>query len=419
MKKYNLLAAAIAVSVAVMSCTNDQTATKETNPITTATTNTTPLLPEEGGVAAHIDSNYHVLPQHDTIGRALSKTNKTVDSDMDHSRPPKPTKRVVGLTVQGDFDGDGSPENWTENYLSQRTKEPIKRDLDAAIDQLQQNIPAQEPLTTLQADQSTLNPLQISNDAYQYGLAYLKNEGDLDGDGADELSYVIDNIDQSNINKMYVVSYKNGVWKELYSFTIRESTLPIYSIKNKERFIHKLEGDKILVKFVNEQAFEEYQIVELKKGNKKPTSNLPMEQRMLVIGDSVTIPSFSIHFQPTPEINKILKEGKEKIEISWTIAGEAQKKIDVTQKDYYNSEEGIIYLKNTTIEMPTDERKITLSGNVSQEAFRALIEPDMEMTLNFYSSRLSSKNNIFESDALIEPISVLRGKTKQIKLAKL
>lgn len=419
MKKYNLLAAAIAVSVTVMSCTNDTATTKDENAITTTTTNTTPLLPEKRGLAAHIDSNYHVLPKHDTIGQALSKTNKTVDSDMDHSRPPKPTKRVVNLTVKGDFDGDGSPENWNENYLSQLTQKPIKRDLYAAIDQLQQNIPAQEPITTLQADKSTLNSLQISNDAYQYGLAYLKNEGDLDGDGADELSYVIDNIDQSNINKMYVVSYKNGAWKELYSFTIRESTLPIYSIKNKERFIHKLEGGKMLVKFVNEQAFEEYQIVDLKKGINKPMSNLPMEQRMLVMGDSITIPTFTIHFQPTPEINKILKEGKEKIEISWTIAGEAQKKVNVTKKDYYNSEEGIIYLKNTIIEMPTDERKITLSGNVSQEAFRALIEPDMEMTLNFYSSRLSSENNIFASEALIEPISVLRGKTKQIKVAKL
>jgi hypothetical protein len=58
------------------------------------------------------------------------------------------------------------------------------------------------------------------------GLSYLKNEGDLNGDGGDEISYVGNWADWSSCNTWHIMTYKNNKWKELYSFPMREWQLP-------------------------------------------------------------------------------------------------------------------------------------------------------------------------------------------------
>ncbi|MEO6630400.1 MAG: hypothetical protein ABIN13_01720, partial [Mucilaginibacter sp.] len=68
--------------------------------------------------------------------------------------------------------------------------------------------------------------LKITTNPQLLGLAYLKNEGDLDGDGGDEVSYVINWADWSNVNTWHIDTYKHGKWKDLYSFSIRDWQLP-------------------------------------------------------------------------------------------------------------------------------------------------------------------------------------------------
>ncbi|UOE46459.1 hypothetical protein MTO98_18835 [Mucilaginibacter sp. SMC90] len=58
------------------------------------------------------------------------------------------------------------------------------------------------------------------------GLLYLKNEGDLNGDGGDEISCVTNKADWSNLNVCTIMTYKNGKWNMLYWFPIWEWQLP-------------------------------------------------------------------------------------------------------------------------------------------------------------------------------------------------
>jgi hypothetical protein len=140
-----------------------------------------------------------------------------------------------------------------------------------------------------------IDTLRISKNAQQLGLAYLKNEGDLDGDGADELSYVINWADWSAFNHSYIVTYKKGRWLELYSFEIRDWQLPhlpeyqnVYGwfgvqginstlgndtlnqrlqneLDNFSGFIKKIKNNIIQVKFINDDAEDDSVIVNLKR----------------------------------------------------------------------------------------------------------------------------------------------------------
>lgn len=57
---------------------------------------------------------------------------------------------------------------------------------------------------------SLIDTLHVSSGGQLLGLSMLKNEGDLDGDGGDEISYVIDWADYSSVNTWHLVSNKHG-----------------------------------------------------------------------------------------------------------------------------------------------------------------------------------------------------------------
>jgi hypothetical protein len=59
-----------------------------------------------------------------------------------------------------------------------------------------------------------------------FGLALLVNEGDLDGDGGDEVGYVLDNADWSNTNTYRVATWKQGSMRVLFTFPIWDWQLP-------------------------------------------------------------------------------------------------------------------------------------------------------------------------------------------------
>jgi hypothetical protein len=82
------------------------------------------------------------------------------------------------------------------------------------------------PYSFLESSDKTICRLDITSNKQQLGLAYLKNEGDLNGDGNDELSYVVCWADWSNFNSCTIVTWKNGKWNELYGFHIRDWQLP-------------------------------------------------------------------------------------------------------------------------------------------------------------------------------------------------
>lgn len=123
----------------------------------------------------------------------------------------------------------------------------------------------------------------------------MKNEGDLTGDGTDEVSYVVNWADWSNMNTWHIMSYKNKAWKELYSFPIWDWQLPdlpetfnnygLFGLQDKvmvpeddsvnllieqnmnefKGLVKKIKNNQIQVIFKNEEASEDTMLVDLTK----------------------------------------------------------------------------------------------------------------------------------------------------------
>lgn len=106
-----------------------------------------------------------------------------------------------------------------------------------------------KPISFLTCNKRRIHDLIIDSDGVSLGLSYLKNEGDLDEDGADEISYVAGWADWSSINSCTIMTYKNHKWKVLYSFEIRDWQLPDLpqtedsaANKNIEKVLHDFGG---------------------------------------------------------------------------------------------------------------------------------------------------------------------------------
>jgi hypothetical protein len=215
-------------------------------------------------------------------------------------------KEVFGyrFVITGDFDGDGKTEQLFEHYFSLRDNKETNKfyeGLDDYSDAVGLAI-EKYPYVFLSSDNPLIDTLRITKDGQVFGISYLKNEGDLDGDGGDEISYVVDWADWSNCNTWYIMTYKKGKWKELYSFEIRDWQLPalpymtnqyglfgtegkfvipendtINTLIEKELYefeglVKKIKTNKIQVIFINDEAELDTMIVNLKKVKQK--SNL-------------------------------------------------------------------------------------------------------------------------------------------------
>ncbi len=328
------------------------------------------------------------------------------------------------FSIQGDFDGDGKKETLTEVYISTIDNKVLSKNNDDNLDYeaYRSSVEQQKPKTSLTSSNNAISDFVVTNDPSQSGLLYLKNEGDLNNDGTDELSYVINWTDHSTMNKVHIVSYKNGQWEELYSFSIRES---IFS-EQKFHLIQKVQGDnsKIIIAFVNEQAMEEFLVVDLNGAEKSPANNTPIEERFIASEDSIFIPEFTLDFELDADTKKLFANNKETLVLSIMIEGLPRKGLDVSQKDYYSEEQEAIYLLTKEVNVDLDSKTWTMEGMVSQEAFLALTNPDFTITINFFSGRKSSDANLIDvsyqgHSALIEDISVLKGKTYSLKVSLL
>jgi hypothetical protein len=150
-------------------------------------------------------------------------SRKTINPDTGNLKP------VMGyrFIINGDFDGDGKQEQLTEHYYSsidhtETNKWYANIDYEDVVRLTMQK----EPYTFLTSDNHTIDTFQITNAPQQSGLAFLKNEGDLNGDGTDEISYVVNWADWSSLNTWYIATYKDKKWQTLYSFPIWDWLLP-------------------------------------------------------------------------------------------------------------------------------------------------------------------------------------------------
>jgi hypothetical protein len=233
----------------------------------------------------------------DTLHQDRAKTTNSLEETL--KAIPKSIKPVFGyrFIISGDFDGDGKKEKLIEHFFSGLDNCETNKFYDGLSDygQLVALTVKKETFSFVSSDNNLIDTLHISFGGQLLGLSYLKNEGDLNGDGTDEVSYVVDWADWSNLNTWHIVTYKNKKWTELYSFPIWDWQLPDlpqtfnqygpFGLDNKiinttndtvnnrlekelinfKGLVKKVKTNKIQVIFRNDEADEDTTIVDLKR----------------------------------------------------------------------------------------------------------------------------------------------------------
>ena len=209
---------------------------------------------------------------------------------------PKNIKPVFGYRFQiiGDFDGDSIQDTLREHFYSRRDKKETNKyysgidDFWVEIDSIKNK--------DCQSYMLCSNPMLDTIPVYGvFGPLFVKNEGNIDNDPGDEISFVPSLPQQSSMNRCHILSFKHGKWKEIYSFEIREWQIPplpqagkTYGLfgadgfycadtnnpvnKKLEKqfqdfpgFIKSLGGGKIRIKTFNREVEEVYRVVDLTK----------------------------------------------------------------------------------------------------------------------------------------------------------
>ncbi len=131
------------------------------------------------------------------------------------------------FVVTGHFAGTGKRDTLFEHYYSKtRHRETNKFfdsvDYDGSVGLANE----QEPSSFFLCSNPKIDTLMIANDNQLFGVSWMKNDGDLLGNGRDVMEYVIDWADWSSINTCHLVTWDGKKWKELYAFTIHDWEIP-------------------------------------------------------------------------------------------------------------------------------------------------------------------------------------------------
>lgn len=133
-------------------------------------------------------------------------------------------------SLVGDFDGDGKMDTLLERYKSQLTGQETNKAYDFAgwpegSDYLmfwQKWLDEKKLVLTLESKITGINPFEVRLGGVHTGFLYLKNVGDLNHDKHDEIVYVIDYVDFSNMNTGHMVTYKNHKWQKITTWQVAE-----------------------------------------------------------------------------------------------------------------------------------------------------------------------------------------------------
>ena len=133
----------------------------------------------------------------------------------------------------------------------------------------------------------------------------------------------------------------------------------------------------------------------VKKEESKPTA---ISDYFKVIGDSAVIPAFEIEIKLSEKAEKELKDKKESVIVAAYFSG--------TPKDSTKyMEDGEYAVGQHNIEL-TDSRIAKFTGiKISREMYESLSSPDIQMLINVYSGRRSSKLNLLDCGIVQKSIS--------------
>lgn len=113
------------------------------------------------------------------------------------------------------------------------------------------------------SDSNKIDTLLIASGPQVSGVLFIKNEGDLNGDRTDEISYVIHWADWSCLNTWHIATFKNKKWEELLTFPIFEWQLDNLD-ENNNSLVKKVRNKKIQITCRNDDGEEQTKTITLK-----------------------------------------------------------------------------------------------------------------------------------------------------------
>ena len=131
--------------------------------------------------------------------------------------------QLAKLFVTGDFDGDQRPDTIYQSTVSGVTKKEISRapaPVENEWDTVAQWFRDQRADVVLTLSSAGLDTLHLGTGQ---GLYCLLNVGDNNADGKDEVAFVVDYCDDSQVNSCRILSLCNEQWVLLKRFSIHES----------------------------------------------------------------------------------------------------------------------------------------------------------------------------------------------------
>ena len=138
---------------------------------------------------------------------------------------PKPVKGHR-FRIVADVNGNRRRDTLTERFVDPATgHEADKFIADASYDSLSARIWRMKPISFVECTDTSVGRL-IIREGESFGLSHLVNEGDLNGDGRDELGWVGHWVDHSNVNTYRITSWNGSEWVQLASFEMWEWQLP-------------------------------------------------------------------------------------------------------------------------------------------------------------------------------------------------
>ena len=162
---------------------------------------------------------------HDELGSKKEGDKKIEELILDENKFVNDVWYPQTFTsIKGDFNGDGIEERLKEKLVRKSDHSSLDSFPDGYPYGLVGWIDKQDPKCYLKSYSEEVDDLPVADNP-MFGLAYLINMGDLNQDGGDEVAFVIDHADFSNLNSCQIWSFCGGNWNKVFHFGIHEGSL--------------------------------------------------------------------------------------------------------------------------------------------------------------------------------------------------
>jgi hypothetical protein len=147
-----------------------------------------------------------------SLGCSSKPSDNTEDVDEDAPMAPSFSR----MFLIGDYDGDERIDTLFESYISGVTGKEITDITDG------NSVEEEKPIDRFYYSHPGIDTFLITNEPRQKGILMLVNLGNVNGKPGEEVGYIVDWLDESNINAYHIVTLNGKRWEEIVQFPINE-----------------------------------------------------------------------------------------------------------------------------------------------------------------------------------------------------